>query len=243
MSNKFYDPGQERAAKVTALFATIAPRYDLINDIQSFGLHRYWKQRLLDLTLGRPGSRALDLCCGTGDVAFALAARGMHTVGLDFSEPMLAVARERAQASVHEKGASVRFLKGDAQKIPFPDNSFDVVTISYGLRNLANMELGLREMKRVAKPGGRLLILDFGKPDNFLWRSLYFSYLKRFVPVMGKVFCGDADTHGYILESLKHYAAQRGVAGSMAEMDLAQIRIINLMGGMMSINYGEKKSA
>lgn len=238
VTNKFYDSGKERAAKVNALFATIAPHYDLINDLQSFGLHRFWKQRLLNLAHGRPGERALDLCCGTGDVTFALAATGMEAVGLDFSEPMLKVARQRTQSQ--NPKPSVRFLNGDAQNIPFPDGSFDVVTISYGLRNLADLDLGLREMKRVAKPGGRLLVLDFGKPDNAVWRSLYFTYLKFFVPVMGKVLCGDADTHGYILESLKHYAAQRGVAAKMTNLQLTDVRIINLMGGTMSINYAEK---
>jgi demethylmenaquinone methyltransferase / 2-methoxy-6-polyprenyl-1,4-benzoquinol methylase len=243
VNNKFYDSGEERAAKVNALFATIAPRYDLINDLQSFGLHRFWKRRLLELSRGRSGELALDLCCGTGDVAFALAAKGMQVTGLDFNEPMLAVARRRAQLQDHPTKASVRFLKGDAQNIPFPDNTFDVVTISYGLRNLANLDLGLKEMKRVTKPGGRLLVLDFGKPDNALWRSVYFAYLKSFVPLMGRVFCGDPDTHGYILESLKHYAAQRGVAARMTGLQLTHVRIINLMGGIMSINYAEKAGA
>jgi demethylmenaquinone methyltransferase / 2-methoxy-6-polyprenyl-1,4-benzoquinol methylase len=240
VTNKFYDSGEERAAKVNALFATIAPRYDLINDLQSFGLHRFWKHRLLEMSQGRSGEHALDLCCGTGDVAFALAARGMQVTGLDFSEPMLAVARQRSHLQNSHTKTTVRFLKGDAQNIPFPDNTFDVVAISYGLRNLADLNLGLQEMKRVAKPGGRLLVLDFGKPDNALWRSLYFGYLKCFVPLMGKVFCGDSDTHGYILESLKHYAAQKGVAAKMKDLELAQVRIINLMGGIMSINYAEK---
>ncbi|MDB6110657.1 MAG: Demethylmenaquinone methyltransferase [Pedosphaera sp.] len=245
MTNKFYSPGEQRAARVNDLFATIAPRYDLINDLQSFGLHRYWKQRLVKLAKGRPGERALDLCCGTGDVAFALARQGMDVTGLDFSEPMLAVADQRLKSQssrekADEGGAGVRFLRGDAQHIPFPDASFDVVTISYGLRNLADWEAGLREMRRVVRPGGRLLVLDFGKPENALWRGIYFSYLKCFVPLLGRLLCGDADTHGYILESLKHYAAQKGVAAKMRELQLDHVRIIDLMGGMMSINYGER---
>jgi demethylmenaquinone methyltransferase/2-methoxy-6-polyprenyl-1,4-benzoquinol methylase len=245
VTNKFYDSGKDRAVRVSALFATIAKRYDLINDLQSLGLHRYWKRRLVKLAQGRPGARALDLCCGTGDVTFTLAHQGLEVVGLDFSEPMLAVARERSrtqspQAKVSSQAFSVTFLKGDAQQIPFPDASFVIVTISYGLRNLADWERGLQEMQRVAKPGGRLLILDFGKPDNALWRRLYFGYLKLFVPLMGRVFCGDSETHGYILESLKRYAAQKGVAAKMQQMQLKQVGIINLMGGIMSINYGEK---
>ncbi len=220
------------------LFDTIAPRYDLINDLQSFGLHRRWKRRLIRLADGQPGERALDLCCGTGDVALALGRGGLEVAGLDFSEPMLAVANRRLNAGLPD--ARVRFLKGDAQRIPFPDGSFDIVTISYGLRNLADWETGLREMARVARPGGRLLVLDFGRPDNELWRGMYFAYLKRLVPLLGRIFCGDADTHGYILESLQDYVAQKGVADGMERLGMERVRIINLMGGIMSINYGVK---
>jgi demethylmenaquinone methyltransferase/2-methoxy-6-polyprenyl-1,4-benzoquinol methylase len=238
VTNKYYAPGEGRGARVKDLFDTIAPRYDLINDLQSFGLHRHWKRKLIRLADGRTGERALDLCCGTGDVAFALARGGLEVVGLDFSEPMLAVANRRLNAGPPD--ARVRFLRGDAQQIPFPDASFDIVTISYGLRNLADWETGLREMARVARPGGRLLVLDFGRPDNALWRAIYFAYLKRLVPLLGRIFCGDADTHGYILESLQHYVAQKGVAEGMERLGLERVRIINLMGGVMSINYGEK---
>jgi demethylmenaquinone methyltransferase/2-methoxy-6-polyprenyl-1,4-benzoquinol methylase len=240
VTNKFFVAGEERAARVRDLFAAVAPRYDLINDLQSFGLHRYWKQRLLTLANGRPGERALDLCCGTGDVAFALAREGVEVAGLDFSEPMLAVAQNRLQNSHGTLAASAQFLRGDAQCIPFPNESFDIVTISYGLRNLASFDAGLREMCRVARPGGRLIVLDFGQPDNALWRALYFAYLGKIVPWMGRIFCGDADTHGYILESLIHYAGQRGVAAKMNELGLKRMQIVNFMGGMMSINYGEK---
>jgi demethylmenaquinone methyltransferase/2-methoxy-6-polyprenyl-1,4-benzoquinol methylase len=246
VSNKFFVSGAQRAARVNDLFDTIAPRYDLINDLQSLGLHRVWKRRLVALAAGRPGERALDLCCGTGDIAFALARRGVTVFGLDFSGPMLAVANQRLNTwkrfrGDDPRGAEVRFLLGDAQKIPFPDASFDLVTIGYGLRNLADWGAGLREMRRVVRPGGRVLVLDFGKPDHPLWRWLYFFYLKRFVPPLGRVFCGDADTHGYILESLTHYAAQKGVAAKMEELSFTRVRIIKLLGGIMSINYGEKK--
>jgi len=237
MANAFYQTGPKRAAKVNDLFAGIAARYDLINDLQSFGLHRRWKRKLVRLADPQPGDRALDLCCGTGDIAFALAQRGAEVVGLDFSQPMLAVAR--AKNSKFNIPNST-FLQGDAQKIPFADDSFAIVTVGYGLRNLASFETGLREMQRVARPGGRLLVLDFGKPDHALWRALYFGYLKLFVPVLGRLFCGNAAAYAYILESLKHYPAQHGVAEKMRELGLKQVRIINLLGGMMSINYAEK---
>jgi demethylmenaquinone methyltransferase / 2-methoxy-6-polyprenyl-1,4-benzoquinol methylase len=242
VTNKFYDPGEHRADRVKDLFAAIAGRYDVINDLQSFGLHRYWKRRLLKLANGRRGERALDLCCGTGDVTLALAHQGLAATGLDFSEPMLAIARQRQQAQTakSQPAGAVQFLRGDAQQIPFPDESFDVVTISYGLRNLADIERGLREMLRVARPGGRVLVLDFGKPDNAVWRAIYFGYLRWLVPLLGRFFCGDPETHAYILESLTHYAAQRGVAAKMGELGFRGTRVVNLMGGIMSINYGEK---
>ena len=241
LTNKFYVPGEHRADAVKDLFNTIAGRYDLINDLQSFGLHRYWKRRLLQLAAGRPGEKALDLCCGTGDVTFALARQGLAATGLDFSQEMLAVAAPPAgQSKATEPPGSITFLRGDAQEIPFPDASFDVVTISYGLRNLADMSRGLSEMLRVTRSGGRVLVLDFGKPDNAAWRAIYFGYLRRFVPVLGRIFCGDSDTHAYILESLMNYAAQQGVAAKMRDLGHTDVRIVNLMGGIMSINYGRK---
>ena len=112
--------------------------------------------------------------------------------------------------------------------------------MGYGLRNLANLELGLTEMRRVAKPNGRILVLDFGKPDLALWRVFYFGYLKWFVPILGKLLCGDAQTHGYILESLQRYPGQRAVAEKMRSMGLVNVQVVNLLGGIMSINYGEK---
>jgi demethylmenaquinone methyltransferase/2-methoxy-6-polyprenyl-1,4-benzoquinol methylase len=231
VSNAFYDAGEQRAAKVNDLFATIARRYDLINDLQSFGLHRLWKRRVVELAKVQPGNRALDLCCGTGDIALALAQRGAETAGLDFSEKMLDVAKTRSQKpevrSQNEKlqsaipaaskrsegGRNPQFIRGDAQQIPFPDNSFDIVTVGYGLRNLTSWERGLDEMFRVAKPGGRIVVLEF---------------------------CGNASAYAYILESLKHYPAQLAVAEKMHGLKLANVRVINLLGGAMAINYGEK---
>jgi demethylmenaquinone methyltransferase/2-methoxy-6-polyprenyl-1,4-benzoquinol methylase len=237
LSTQFYRPGEGRAAAVRDLFGAIADRYDLINDVQSLGLHRCWKRRLVRLAGAGPGSRALDLCCGTGDVAFALARRGATVVGLDFSEPMLAVARRRARSNADRK---VVFVQGDALRLPFADDTFDVVTISYGLRNLADVGAGLREMWRVARPRGRLLVLDFGKPDHPTWRKAYFAYLRWMVPVFGRVFAGNSEAYAYILESLEHYPAQRGVARLLADLPTRNGRVQNLMAGVMSINVTEK---
>ena len=236
----FYDAGEHRAAKVNDLFARIARHYDLINDLQSFGLHRSWKRRVVKLAAVKAGARALDLCCGTGDIAAALAQDGAETTGLDFSAEMLAVAAERQQADAKLKTKKLHFIQGDAQELPFPEKSFDIVTVGYGLRNLTRWERGLDEMHRVARPGARLIVLDFGKPANALWRAVYFTHLKMSVPLIGLLFCGNASAYAYILESLKHYPAQLAVADKMRQLQLTNVRVINLLGGAMAINYGEK---
>jgi demethylmenaquinone methyltransferase / 2-methoxy-6-polyprenyl-1,4-benzoquinol methylase len=234
MGNKFFVSGPDRAAKVRDLFAAIAPRYDVINDIQSFGLHRYWKRRLIALARVAPHELALDVCCGTGDITFALAQQARAAFGLDFTLPMLEIARQRTRSQ------PVFFVQGDALALPFPDNSFEVVTIGYGLRNLAHLEQGLLELLRVAKPKGRILILDFGKPEHPLWRRIYFTYLSLFVPLCGRLFCGRPEAYGYILESLLHYPAQLGVQTKMQELNCSDIQVLNFLGGIMSINYGVK---
>jgi len=239
VSNEFYALGEQRARKVNDLFARIARRYDFLNDLLSFGLHRSWKRRVVGLARVAPGVRALDLCCGTGDIAFSLARGGAQTTGLDFSAEMLAVAAGR-QLKNPQAAANPQFLQGDAQQLPFPENAFDVVTVGYGLRNLTSWERGLDEMARVAKPGARLIVLDFGKPPNALWRTIYFTHLRLSVPVIGLLFCGNAQAYAYILESLKHYPAQLAVAEKMRALNLKNVQVINLLGGAMAINYGEK---
>ena len=238
MPNEFYQPGGQRAQKVNDLFAAIAHRYDLINDVQSLGLHRRWKRRVADLAGVRPGDRALDVCCGTGDLAFALAAHGAEVTGLDFNGQMLEVAEGKSR--VRSPESRVKFQRGDAMQLPFADKSFDIVTVGYGLRNLAGWEKGVEEMHRVAKPGARLLVLEFGKPPNAAWRAVYFAYLRVAVPLMGLVFCRNAAAYAYILESLRHYPAQEGVAAKMRALGLHDVRVVNLLGGAMSINAGRR---
>lgn len=244
MPNTYYQPGTGRAAKVNQLFAAIAPRYDRINDLQSFGMHHRWKDRLVNLAAVRPGDRVLDVCCGTGDITERLAATGAHATGLDFTAEMLEVARSRhskIQGANPEARNAIEYVQGDALNLPFAPDSFEAVTVGFGLRNLAEWEAGLREMHRVAKPGGRLLVLDFGRPDNALWRTLYFAYLRLIVPVYGKLFCGNASAYAYILESLKAYPAQRGVERAMRGLGCRDVRVIQFFGGAMSINYGIKQ--
>ena len=240
MSNVFYAPGEQRAAKVNDLFAAIARRYDLLNDLQSFGLHRRWKRRVVELAAVQSGHRALDLCCGTGDIAFALARCGAEVTGLDFSPAMLEIAEARQQRNFKSQILNLKFIQGDARQIPSPDALFDIVTVGYGLRNLTSWQKGLDEMHRVARPGARLVVLDFGKPANALWRAIYFGHLRCSVPLIGRLFCGNADAYAYILESLKHYPAQLAVAEKMRELKLVNVRVINFLGGAMAINYGEK---
>ena len=236
VGNKFYQTGEQRGERVADLFGAIATRYDLVNDLQSLGLHRRWKKLVVNIAGVKQGEKALDVCCGTGDITFALERAGAEVVGLDFSPPMLAVARERAQRA----GSAVQFVTGDAMNLPFGDATFEIVTVGYGLRNLASWERGLEEMFRVARPGGRLLALDFGKPDFWLWRKLCFGYLRGAVPFLGRIFCHDSDTHGYILESLRDFPAQRGVAEKLKAMDCRDVITRNLLGGAMSIHFARK---
>jgi demethylmenaquinone methyltransferase / 2-methoxy-6-polyprenyl-1,4-benzoquinol methylase len=234
MANQFYAAGEARAARVQALFDTIAHRYDLINDLQSFGLHRYWKQRLITMTRLRAGEMALDVCCGTGDISLQLARSGARVVGLDFSAAMTRYASQRASS------LKIPFIRGDALRIPFQDQQFHLVTIGYGLRNLADFQSGLKEMIRVLQPSGRLVVLDFGKPNNAVWRALYFLYLKMCVPLLGKFLCGNREAYAYILESLVHFPGQTGVESMLRSMQLENVRTVHLFGGVMGLNYAEK---
>jgi demethylmenaquinone methyltransferase / 2-methoxy-6-polyprenyl-1,4-benzoquinol methylase len=232
MTDRYYKPGAERATRVRSLFDRIAARYDLINDLQSFGLHRHWKRRLLSLAAIKQNHLALDVCCGTGDMAESLAAAGARTVGCDFSAAMLAVAKKRQP--------HLDYLQADALRLPFDNARFDLVTIGYGLRNLADFRQGISELLRVLKSGGRLLILDFGKPRNPIWRAIYFAYLRAVVPLFGLIFCRDAAAYCYILESLQHYPAQEGIRALLLELGCHQVEVHNFLGGIMSIHRAVK---
>lgn len=244
--------GLPQPARVKALFDGIARRYDLMNDLQSLGLHRRWKRWLVTLAQPQPGERALDVCCGTGDIAFELARRGVAVLGVDFSQAML----QAAQARVAPLGAGTIpgqaqpdqsahgnpcFVQADALRLPFTDRSVDIVTIGYGLRNLADWQAGLAELWRVLRPGGRLLVLDFGKPARRVWRRAYFAYLRWLVPCLGRLFAGNAAAYRYILESLESYPAQRGVAAALSRMPgVEAVRLWELLGGVMSIHLARK---
>jgi demethylmenaquinone methyltransferase / 2-methoxy-6-polyprenyl-1,4-benzoquinol methylase len=236
-AGKYYEAGEGRAAQVEALFARIAPRYDLINDLQSAGLHRLWKRRLVALADVPDGGRALDLCCGTGDVVRALARaypRAGSIAGLDFTMPMLQVALARRRM-----GSSVGYLQADALRIPAPDASFDRVTIAYGLRNVADLRACLAEVRRVLRPGGRFVALEFGKPPNAAVARAYFAYLRIVVPLFGRIFFGDPDTHGYILDSLRRYPSQQEVADLLRAAGFSRVRVENPLLGIMGIHAAD----
>jgi demethylmenaquinone methyltransferase/2-methoxy-6-polyprenyl-1,4-benzoquinol methylase len=261
VESKFYQPDEHRAEKVHELFATIARRYDLLNDIMSAGLHRRWKRRLVQLADvaasvpdatspsrrdgGYYNRRVLDLCCGTGDIALRFAQSGAGVTGVDFTAEMLQVAMARSSRAgrggdaAPTKSALV-WLQADALHLPFPDNSFDAVSVGYGLRNLSDIELGLREARRVLRPGGKFLSLDFGKPESSVLRSLYFGYLRTILPMLGRLYCGDPDTHGYILASLQEYPGQRGIKALMERCGYQDCGFEEFCGGTMAINFGSK---
>lgn len=228
---------QAHVEKVDALFSTIAMRYDLVNDIQSAGLHRLWKRKMARLVALGESEQALDVCCGTGDLIVRLAKGGGRVGGVDMNGAMLNVARRRlANRNIDQSG----LYQADALQLPFGDGQFDVVTIAYGLRNLADYKIGLQEIFRVLKPGGRLAILDFGKPPNRFLRGLYYQYLRWALPVFGWLFCGSASAYAYILDSLEKYPAQGGVKDMLDEIGFSSVNVANIMLGTMSLHIARR---
>lgn len=236
--NKYLSYDGERAPRVREMFSRLAGRYDLVNDVMSFGMHRKWKREAVQLALeGRKtGARVLDLCCGTGDMCFYAGRMGAGSVvGADFTLPMLAVARGRARAD----GERTDFVAADALRLPFRDGAFDAITVGYGLRNVADPRLALSEMRRMLAPGGRAVVLDFGKPDNAVARLLYNGYLRSMMPAVGWAFHRDPQTYSYIPDSLERYPAQRGVDAMMREVGFTNVRFENRLLGTMGLNIGE----
>lgn len=236
--NRYYAPGSARAEKVRLLFSTIARRYDRVNDWMSWGMHRRWKRRLVRSIAPPDGGRVLDLCCGTGDVARALAAAEpgkMQVVGLDFTPEMLEVARQATPPRL-----AVRYEQGDALSLPFPDASFDAVTCAYGLRNLADLDRGLREALRVLRAGGRLASLEFGRPRQPLLSWIYFAYLRVMLPLFGLIYFRDPQTYGYIFTSVSRFPDQRELAQRMRAAGFARVDVEDVMAGAMGICIAEK---
>jgi demethylmenaquinone methyltransferase/2-methoxy-6-polyprenyl-1,4-benzoquinol methylase len=231
------------------LFATIADRYDFITGFLSYGQDRRWKRRLIQLADLQPADRVLDLACGTGDIVFAAAPKVQRAVGLDVTFRMLQLARDReaplkgrpmgqAPADVGHpvQSCHVRFVTGDMLALPFPDRSFTVVTVGYGLRNVPDLQRSLLEIRRVLAPQGRLLSLDFNRPSNPVIRAAYLTYLTVVGSTLGYALHRDPDTYRYIPESIRNYPGAHGVARIMEELGFTNVRAVRVLGGLMAIH-------
>jgi len=221
---------------VRRLFSTIADRYDLITVLLSYGQDRRWKRRVVELAGAGPDTRALDLACGTGDIAFAVADRGARVVGLDVTHRMVQLARLKAPVS----GAAVRFVTGDMMALPFRDEEFDLVTTGYGIRNVPDITGAIAEMRRVLKPGGTLLSLDFNRPLNPLVRGVYLTYLTAVGSTLGFVLHRDPDTYRYIPESIRRYPGAVEVNAMIRREGFSSSEHLPVLGGLMAIHHAKK---
>lgn len=222
------------------MFTTIADRYDLITKLLSYGQDAKWKRELISRARVRAGERALDLAAGTGDVAFAAAAQGAKTVGLDLTHRMLQLARLRQGDDAQATRPPVDFINGDMASLPFAPGSFDLVTTSYGLRNVPDLNLAIDEIARVLKPGGRLLSLDFNRPSNAVVRSAYLVYLSVVGSALGWVLHRDPDTYRYIPESIRRYPGAGGVADRLRARGFEQVEVVPMLFGLMSIHAARR---
>jgi demethylmenaquinone methyltransferase/2-methoxy-6-polyprenyl-1,4-benzoquinol methylase len=225
----------ERERMVETLFDTISHRYDLINSLQSFGLHKRWKRCVAEMAGVAEGSVAADICCGTGDIAFQLARRGSRVIAVDFSAGMLRVAQKRSR----EGKAS--FTRASAYQLPLRDSEIDAVTIGFGLRNLHEPERGLEEFARILKRGGRLVILDAAKPKSPILRTLFSFYFGKVVPLMGVIFFGDRMLYQYLPDSLESYLSREALAVLMTKCGFERVRCCELGLGTATIHIGYKE--
>jgi demethylmenaquinone methyltransferase / 2-methoxy-6-polyprenyl-1,4-benzoquinol methylase len=229
---------QEKAKKVAGVFDSVASNYDLMNDLMSGGLHRAWKFFTIGQAKVRPGYKVLDLAGGTGDLAKAFARQAgekgevWHT---DINESMLRVGRDR----LLDQGVITPTLLCDAEKIPFPNNYFDVVTVAFGLRNMTHKEAALAEMYRVLKPGGRVLVLEFSKVWDPL-KKVYDIYSFKVLPWLGDKFAKDADSYRYLAESIRMHPDQETLKAMMERAGLDRVEYYNLSGGVVALHVGTK---
>jgi demethylmenaquinone methyltransferase/2-methoxy-6-polyprenyl-1,4-benzoquinol methylase len=225
------------AGQVNRMFDRIAGRYDLLNSVMTAGMHHRWRQRAADRAALGSGDSALDVCCGTGDLALELAGRvapGGHVVGCDFSEPMLDLAREKA---ARRDAAGLRFEWADALRLPCDDDRFDAVTVGFGVRNLADLDAGLAEMARVLRPGGRLVVLEITQPRRPPLSTFYSLWFDRVVPLLGAL-AADPDAYSYLPESVRSFPSPRDLAEKMDAAGLERIRWTVLAGGIIAIHSG-----
>ncbi|MGB1297446.1 MAG: bifunctional demethylmenaquinone methyltransferase/2-methoxy-6-polyprenyl-1,4-benzoquinol methylase UbiE [Psychrobium sp.] len=231
----------DKQAKVADVFHSVAAKYDIMNDLMSFGVHRLWKRFAIDCSGVRPGQKVLDLAGGTGD----LTAKFSRIVGekgqvvlADINDSMLKVGRDK----LRDLGvvSNVEYVQANAQALPFPDNTFDLITIAFGLRNVTDKDEALRSMYRVLKPGGRLLVLEFSKPSNELLSKAYDMYSFNLLPTMGKVVANDSESYKYLAESIRMHPDQDTLKGMMENAGFEQAQYYNLTGGIVALHRGYK---
>ena len=231
----------DKVNKVAGVFHSVASKYDVMNDLMSFGIHRVWKRYTIEMSGVRHGHNVLDLAGGTGDLAAKFARivgqEGSVTVA-DINDSMLKVGRER----LLDKGiaGNVQYVQANAECLPFPDNHFDAITIAFGLRNVTDKDAALRSMYRVLKPGAPLLVLEFSKPESALLSKVYDTYSFKLLPLMGKVIADDPDSYRYLAESIRMHPDQETLKEMMVEAGFEKAEYFNLTGGVVALHRGYK---
>ena len=230
----------EKAGMVHGLFSRVASKYDLMNDLMSGGVHRLWKGAMLDWLAPRPGQNLLDVAGGTGDVAFRFLKRapGSSATVLDMTESMLLAGRQRAEAE--RLAERLAWVVGDAMALPYASGSFDVYTISFGIRNVTRIADALSEAFRVLKPGGRLMVLEFSHIPNDLMQRLYDLYSFNVIPALGQVVTGDRDSYQYLVESIRQFPEQQAFAQMIRQAGFGQVSYRNLTMGVAALHSGWK---
>ena len=240
LTDAFSSPEQKQRY-VRTLFATIADRYDFITVALSFGRDRAWKRRLVREAALRPGDRVIDLACGTGDIAFEASRMTARVIGLDVTRRMIEIAHAKAgRAQAFGAIAVPRFTVGDMMSLPFRDAAADAVTTGYGLRNVPELGQALREIARVLRPGGRMLSLDFNRPQWAVIRTAYLAYLTVVGSVLGYALHGDPDTYRYIPESIRRYPGAQGIAALLRECGFREVRIVPILAGFMTLHIATR---
>lgn len=233
-------PEADKAGMVHGVFSRVASKYDVMNDLMSMGIHRLWKDAMMDWLAPRPGQRLLDVAGGTGDVAFRFLHRapGASAVVCDLTASMLQEGRKRAEAE--RLGPALDWVVGDAMALPFADNSFDTYTISFGIRNVVRVQDALTEAFRVLRPGGRLMVLEFSQIPNEMLQKAYDLYSFNVIPPLGKLVTGDRDSYQYLVESIRKFPEQEVFAGMIRKAGFAQVKYRNLTMGVAALHSGWK---
>lgn len=233
-------PESEKAGRVRGVFTSVASRYDIMNDVMSGGIHRLWKDAMMDWLAPRPGQRLLDVAGGTGDIAFRFLRRAGHghATVLDLTESMLVEGRKRAEAE--RMADSLDWVVGDAMALPFADNSFDVYTISFGIRNVTRPAQALAEAWRVLRPGGRLMVLEFSQLPNPLMQRAYDLYSFNVIPTMGQVIAGDRASYQYLVESIRRFPDQETFLAMVRGAGFGNAKYRNLTMGVACLHSGWK---